>query len=152
MRPDQKIRLLDPGRQRQPDDATLPQWQTQMNQHHAEVCGKIVSQMVPSAASMEPNARRILFLSRTICQINFAVFGSRKTLADLEEFTIARVAGKHGILLLRGDVPRLAPRWILRWRSRLPILANVSLERRKTTDLHTTYWEFLACIDMKSVN
>lgn len=152
MRPDQEICLLDPGRQRQPDDATLPQWQAQMNQHHAEVRGKIVSQMVPSAASMEPNTRRILFLSRTICQIDPTVFGSRKTLADLEEFTIARVAGKHGILWLRGDVSCLDPRWILRRRSCLPILANVPLQRRKTTDLHTTYWEFLACIDMKSSN
>lgn len=107
MGPDEKVRLLDPGEQRQPGRGTLPQGQPQMGQHHAKICGEIVGQMVPAAvAAVEPDTRRVLLLLGTIRQVDPAVLGSREALSDLEELAVARIPGEHEVFL----VPCLSPR------------------------------------------
>lgn len=145
MGPDQKVCLLDPGVQRQPGRAILPQGQAQMSQHHAKIRGEIVGQMIPAAVTMKPDTRRVLLLPGTIRQIDLAVFGPRKALSDLEELAITRIPGKHDVLLRL--VPCFHPRWVLRrdW-SRLSILADVSLQWRQIANLHATYREFLTCM------
>lgn len=123
-----------------------------MRQHHAEVGGEVVGQMVPVAVPMEPDTRRVRLLLGTIRQIDPAVLSPREALADLEELAVPRIAEEHGVravLRLRAGTLRLDPRRVLRRRSRLPVLADVPLQRRETADLHATYREFLAYIGAK---
>lgn len=147
MRPDQKVRLLDPSGQRQTGHATLPQRQTQVGEHHAEIHGETVGQVVPAALAMQPDTRRVLLLFGAIRQIDFAVVGTREALADLEELGVAGI-GEHIVVrrVLRRVFRRLSPR-VLRGRSRLTIPVDVSLQRRQTIDLHATYRELLTCVN-----
>lgn len=125
-----------------------------MDQHHAEVDGETVGQVVPSIRllAIQPDGRRLLFGSQSIHQIDLRPAVLREAGRDLEHLAVARVGmQKSGELVLEVGCTSGG----LRLRSievrvgflplRSPVLqGRVFLQVRQAADLHATYRELLA--------